>query len=200
VSYRLILYEGVSVDAEPTAEGAFAEFVAGCYVGLVRTGYLLTGDRGYAEDLVQQCLLTTYHSWERLYGLGNAEAYTRTSMVRLAIKWRRRRWRGEVPTDPMPEAYIGDHAGGVALAEQVRRALARLPAAQRAVLVLRFFDDRSESETAAMLRCSVGTVKSRASRALNALRAQGLLLDEEPIVVHGLSDTAGDRPELEKQR
>jgi DNA-directed RNA polymerase specialized sigma24 family protein len=135
VSHRLILYEGVSVDAEPTAEGAFAEFVAGCYVGLVRT-----------------------------------------------------------------EAYIGDHAGGVALAEQVRRALARLPAAQRAVLVLRFFDDRSELETAAMLRCSVGTVKSRASRALNALRAQGLLLDEEPIVVRGLSDTAGDRPELEKQR
>jgi hypothetical protein len=87
---------------------------------------------------VQQCLLTTYHSWERLYWLGNAEAYTRTSMMRLAIKWRRRRWRGEVPTDPMPEAYISDHAGGVALAEHVRRALARLPAAQRAVLVLRF--------------------------------------------------------------
>ena len=164
---------------EPAEDGAFVDFVAGTYAGLVRTGYLLTGDRGLAEDLVQQCLMTTYRAWRRLDDPANAEAYTRTSMVRLAIRWRRRRWRGEVPTDPMPEASVGDHASGVAVAEVVRRALAALPSAQRAVLVLRFFDDRSEQEIATMLRCSVGTVKSRASRALSALRAQGLVFDQE---------------------
>ncbi len=165
------------MDAEPTAGETFAGFVSARYAPLVRTGYLLTGDRGLAEDLVQQCLLGTYRAWGRLERTGSAEAYTRTSMVRLATRWRGRRWRGEVPTDPLPEAPAGDHATGVVTAEAVRRALAVLPAAQRAVLVLRYFDDRSEQETAEMLRCSVGTVKSRTSRALDALRARGLLLD-----------------------
>jgi RNA polymerase sigma-70 factor (sigma-E family) len=155
----------------------YARFVESAYAGLVRTGYLLTGDRGYAEDLVQQCLLGTYRAWSRLESPAVAQAYTRTSMVRLAMRWRSRRWRGEVPTDPLPEASIADHAVDVTVAEHVRRALAGLPAAQRAVLVLRFFDDRSEAEIAEILRCSVGTVKSRASRALAALRTRGLLTE-----------------------
>lgn len=148
-------------------------------MGLVRTAYLLTGDRGHAEDLVQQCLLTTYRSWDRLQARDSAVAYTRTSMVRLAIKWRIRRWHGEVPTARLPEPAATDHASEVDQAVLVRRALATLPAAQRAVLVLRYFDDRPETEIAAMLRCSVGTVKSRAHRALAALRTHGLLRDDE---------------------
>ena len=160
------------------ADGAFIDFVASRYAGLVRSGYLLTGDRGLAEDLVQQCLMATYRGWHRLDDPANAEAYTRTSMVRLATRWRRRRWHGEVPTDPLPEGSTSDHAPGVATADVVRRALAALSPDHRAVLVLRFFDDRSEDETAAMLRCSVGTVKSRTSRALAALRAHGLLFDD----------------------
>ena len=158
----------------------FGAFVQASYVGLLRTAYLLTGDRGYAEDLVQQCLLTTYRSWGRLQDPDSAGAYTRTSMVRLATKWRIRRWHGEVPTAPLPEPAATDHASGVDEAVLVRRALATLPAVQRAVLVLRYFDDLPEAEIAEILRCSVGTVKSRASRALAALRTQGLLGDDEP--------------------
>lgn len=159
-------------------EADFAEFVAGSYARLVRTAYLLTGDRGHAEDLVQQCLFTTFRSWHRLADPGAAEAYTRTSMVRLALKWRHRRWRGEVPSDPLPETAVADHAADTTRAVLVRRALAGLPAAQRAVLVLRFFDDLSEAEVAEILNCPIGTVKSRANRALAALRVPGLLSDE----------------------
>jgi RNA polymerase sigma-70 factor (sigma-E family) len=162
------------VSATSHSDPAFAEFVTGVYAGLVRTAYLLTGDRGLAEDLVQQCLLGTYRAFRRLDDVNRAEAYTRTSMIRLATRWRRRRWHAEVPTDPMPETAVADFAGAVATTEATRYALAALPAAQRAVLVLRFFDDRSERETAEMLGCSVGTVKSRTSRALAALRAAGL--------------------------
>ena len=161
------------------AETEFAEFVAGSYAGLVRTAYLLVGDRGHAEDLVQQCLLSTYAAWARLDAVDRAAAYTRTSMVRLATRWRSRRWRGEIPTERLPDTSRADHAGGVDRALQVRRALAGLPAAQRAVLVLRYFDDRTEAEVAAMLGCSLGTVKSRANRALATLRAQGLLADTD---------------------
>ena len=167
------------MDVESSTDAAFVAFASGSYSALLRTGCLLTGDRGLAEDLVQQCLLSTYRAWARLTDPDAAEAYTRISMVRLATRWRRQRWRGEVPTDLLPEASTDDHASGVAEAEAVRRALSALPATQRAVLVLRFFDDRSEQEVARMLRCSVGTVKSRASRALAALRAQGLLGDDE---------------------
>jgi RNA polymerase sigma-70 factor (sigma-E family) len=166
--------------AAPDARlASFAEFVAASYAALLRTAYLLTGDRGHAEDLVQQCLLSTHRSWSRLNDPGAAEAYTRASMARLATKWRRRRWSGEVPTDPLPDVAGRDPFTRVAESLRIRRALAALPAAQRAVLVLRFFDDRSETETARMLGCSVGTVKSRASRALAALRADGLLRDDD---------------------
>ncbi len=177
------------MNAQHTVDDAYAGFVTASYAALVRTGYLLTGDRNLAEDLVQQCLLTTYRAWSRLDDAGSAEAYTRTSMVRLATRWRRRRWRAEVPTEQIPEPSAGDHAPGIVNADLVRRALATLPVAQRAVLVLRFFDDRSEQEVATMLRCSVGTVKSRASRALTALRAQGLIQDEIPTSQSSVGET-----------
>ena len=168
-------------------DDAYAGFVTASYPALVRTGYLLTGDRNLAEDLVQQCLLTTYRAWSRLDDAGSAEAYTRTSMVRLATRCRR--WRAEVPTEQIPEPSSGDHAPGVVNADLVRRALAALPATQRAVLVLRFFDDRSEQEVASMLRCSVGTVKSRTSRALTALRTRGLIRDEIPTSPSSVGET-----------
>lgn len=160
--------------AQMAADPAFEEFVAARYASLVRTGYLLTGDRGHAEDLVQHALARTYLSWGRLDEVANAEAYTRTVMVREVVRWRRR-WRSEVPTDPLPEPVGGDHASTVDIVQAVRRALAMLPVAQRAVLVLRYFDDLSEAQIAELLGCSPGTVKSRCSRALAALRAAGLL-------------------------
>ena len=155
----------------------FRQFVAARYPSLVRTAFLMTGDRGHAEDLVQTSLLRTYGAWRRLAEPANAEAYTRRVMVRLATRWRSRRWHGERTADRLPETASADQAVSIDLAEAVRAALLALPVGQRAVLVLRFYEQQSEAEIAELLDCSVGTVKSRASRGLAALRTAGLLAD-----------------------
>ena len=157
-----------------SAEQQFADFVSARYPSLVRTGYLLLGDRGHAEDLVQSALERTYLAWRRLHEAANAEAYTRTVMIRLATRWRRRRWTGEIPTGDLPELPGADPAAGLDEADLLRQALLRLPLGQRAVLVLRYYADLPETEVAAVLGCSVGTVKSRAARGLDALRAAGV--------------------------
>lgn len=151
--------------------------MAARYPGLVRSAYLLTGDRGHAEDLVQTSLLRTYRAWWRLADLANAEAYTRKVMVRLATRWRSRRWQGERPAEQLPETPAADAVAASDLATAVRVALLALPMGQRAVLVLRFYEQRTEAEIAEALGCSVGTVKSRASRGLEALRTAGLLAE-----------------------
>ena len=170
------------MSAHAARDAAYTSFVTARWASLVRTAYLLTGDRGQAEDLVQSALLRTYQAWGRLDAPDNAEAYTRTVLVRLAGKARRRRWNGEVPVALMPEPSSGDPTRGIADAQVVRQALLALPWSQRAVLVLRYLDDRSEAETAALLGCSPGTVKSRTSRGLAALRSAGLL--DVPEVPH----------------
>jgi len=157
----------------------FADFVAARYRALVRTGLGLTGDLGHAEDLAQSALIRTYLSWGRLREQANAEAYARRTLVRLALRERQRRWHGELSAERLPEPAGRFAAHGVEhedLALDVRRALAELPADQRAVLVLRYLDDQSEAETAAVLGISLGTVKSRASRGLATLRRAGLLV------------------------
>ncbi|MCW2523088.1 MAG: polymerase sigma-E factor [Frankiales bacterium] len=159
---------------------AFAAFMAARYDALARSAYLLLGDRGHAEDLVQAALLKTYRAWDSLRAAQAAEAFTRTTMVRLAGRQARRRWRGEIPSDDFgaDSAWItDDHQHRVPATLDVRRALRSLPLTQRAVLVLRYFDDLSEAQTAAVLGCSVGTVKSRANRGLARLRAEGLLTE-----------------------
>jgi len=154
----------------------FADFVAARYRALVRTGLGLTGDLGHAEDLAQSALIRTYMSWGRLRDPANAEAYARQTMVRLAHRGRQRRWRGEISADPIPEpANLTDGHEHENLALDVRRALAALPVDQRAVLVLRYLDDQSESQIAQILGISRGTVKSRAARGLAGLRRAGLL-------------------------
>lgn len=162
----------------------FADFVRARYPNLLRTAYLLVGDRGLAEDLVQAGLIKTLGAWDRLVHPDVAEAYMRTTIVRLAGRWGRRRWHGEIPTSRVPDIETAS-APDSGLALDVRRALAQLPWEQRAVLVLRYFDDLSEGDIAAALGCSVGTVKSRASRALDALRRDGLLVSEEREVPNG---------------
>lgn len=159
-------------------EAAFSAFVAARYAAMVRTAYLFTGDRGHAEDLVQAALIRTFTAWSRLEAPENAEAYTRTTMVRLAGRARRRRWRGEVASGQVPDESTLDPMAEVDEAQRVRAALLSLPWAQRAVIVLRFFDDRSEADVAAALGCSVGTVKSRTSRGLAALRSASLLAED----------------------
>ena len=152
----------------------FSDFVARSYRPLVRTAYLLVGDTGHAEDLVQSALIRTLRSWPKLRATEAATAYTRTTIVRLAGRWRERRWRGELPSAALPD-LCDDDGSSASVALDVRAALARLPWAQRAVLVLRYFEDLTEAQTAELLGCSTGTVKSRASRGLATLRETGLL-------------------------
>jgi RNA polymerase sigma-70 factor (sigma-E family) len=156
----------------------FADFVAARYTALVRHGALLTGDRGHGEDLAQEALIRSYRAWRRLYPNGDPEAYTRQVMVRAAWRAGRRMWRREVPTVVLPERYGPDPYDSTDTAHLVLTALRALPAQQRVVLVLRYWAGLSEQEIAAQLGCSPGTVKSRASRALATLRAQGGLLAE----------------------
>ncbi|GIG56840.1 DNA-directed RNA polymerase sigma-70 factor [Longispora fulva] len=156
-------------DADPG--GGFDEFVRTRYQALLRSAYLLTGDRHLAEDLVQDALARTYGAWRRLDSGGNAEAYTRKILYNLQVSWWRRRRVAEVlPGELSDTAVRGDHADGSALRITLHRALLRLPARMLAVVVLRYFEDRSEVETAQILDCAVGTVKSTASKALARLR------------------------------
>lgn len=148
----------------------FTVFVAARYDALVRTAFLFVGDRGHAEDLAQTALLRTYSHWGRLRSRDAAEAYTRKTMARLAGRWSRRRWRGELPSGDLLGHGAVDPLSASAATLDLYVALGELPWPQRAVLVLRYFEGLSEAETAAVLRCSQGTVKSRASRALATLR------------------------------
>lgn len=149
----------------------FTSFVRARSAALLRTAYLLTGDQHLAEDLVQTALARTHLAWDRLYAAGNAEAYTRKAMYHQQVSWwRRRHWRGEVITNAPPETLAADQMDSAALRLTLRGALQRLAPRQRAVLVLRFYDDLSERDTAEALGCSIGTVKSQTAKALAKLR------------------------------
>jgi RNA polymerase sigma-70 factor (sigma-E family) len=149
----------------------FGEFVAARSPALLRAAWLLTGDRATAQDLVQAALVRTWARWTRLERADNAEAYVRRVMVTTYATWWRRRWRAEVPTPVLPDgAQAGDAFAASDLRSQVRAALAELPRRQRAVIVLRYFEDLTEAQTAAALGISVGTVKSQAAKALARLR------------------------------
>jgi len=143
---------------------------------LCRSAFLLTGDHHLAEDLVQTALAKVAPRWDRIAADADPTPYVRTVIVRTAIAWHRRRWRGEVPTSPMPERAGTDQLDRVAGRDRLRRALLGVPPRQRAALVLRFYEDLSEAETARVMRCSVGTIKSQTAKGLALLRT---LLDQE---------------------
>ena len=155
----------------------FAEFVAVRSPTLLRTAWLLTGDAGKAEDLLQTVPALVWPRWTRVVEGGNPEAYVRQALYTTYLSWRRRRWRFETPTADLPEpdrhdaAHDRDPARGSADRDALRRALARLSPQQRAIVVLRYVEDLSVSETAQVLGCSEGTVKVPAGRALANLRA-----------------------------
>jgi RNA polymerase sigma-70 factor (sigma-E family) len=153
----------------------FDSFVRARTPALLRSAYLLTGDRHLAEDLVQSALARTHRAWRRLYDSGNAEAYTRKIMYNLQVSWWRRRRVAESLQDtvpePRPQAGFVDDAQQTAVRLTLREALLRLTSRQRAFLVLRYFEDLTEVETAEILGVAVGTVKSQTARALTRLRA-----------------------------
>ena len=159
---------------EPETATDFEAFVRGRTPALLRSAYLLTGDQQLAEDLVQSALARTHRSWHRLHAAGNAEAYTRRTMYHLQVSWWRRRRVAEVlpGTEPgqAPKGRRPDDTDEITLRLILRTALQRLTVRQRAVLVLRFFEDRSEQETAEILGVALGTVKSQTAKALARLR------------------------------
>lgn len=154
---------------EDSAE--FTSFVRARGPALIRTAYLLIGDQHLAEDLVQTALAKTHLAWRRLRDTGHAEAYTRKIMYHQVISWWRRHRSREVVTDTIPEPGVVDADFG-ALRMTMLAALDVLPPKQRAVIVLRFYDDLTERETAEQLGCSIGTVKSYTARALQRLRRE----------------------------
>lgn len=141
---------------------------------LRRTAYLLSGDWHKAEDLVQTAFVRTYAAWPRVRDPGALEAYLRRTLLRAHLDETRRRWRGELATEHLPEVAdrsAGDRAEGATEDRIVLLAgLATIPPRQRACLVLRYFDDCSVEDTARALDCSEGTVKSNTARGLVALR------------------------------
>jgi RNA polymerase sigma-70 factor (sigma-E family) len=166
----------------------FDAFVRARTPALLRSAYLLTGDQHLAEDLVQSALGQTHLAWRRLHATGNAEAYTRKTMYHLQVsRWRRRRvveaFTGDIPDRPGVQS---DHAELTVLRLSLRSALARLTPKQRAVIVLRFFDDLPEVQAAETLGVSVGTIKSQTAKALERLRILAPELD-------GLNMTGGVR-------
>ena len=155
----------------------FEEFVASRGRDLWRTAWLLTGDSHKAEDLVQTTLAKCWSRWSTIARDGSAEAYVRRTMLNTYTDWWRRKWNGEHPTDVLPEAATR-HDGSVDERHDTLAALAGLPRGQRAVLVLRFYEDLTEAQTAEVLGITVGTVKSQTARALSALRSSPILQEQ----------------------
>jgi RNA polymerase sigma-70 factor (sigma-E family) len=157
----------------------FDDFVRGSSTRLMRTAVLLVGDRAGAEDLLQEMYERIYVHWRRIHSA--PDAYARKTLANLAAK----RWRSK---GRKPEVALADHdrptpdgAEDHAVRDQLITALQELPPRQRAVIVLRYYEDLSEAQTAEALGCSLGTVKSQASRALDRLR-----LITEPAILEGL--------------
>jgi len=149
-------------------DAEFTDFVHGAWPGLYRTAYLLIGDHQLAEDLVQTSLAKTYASWGKVKEPAAAPAYARVVLANTAASWfRRRGWRNEHPTETLPDSGV-EHDPSTRTA--VVDALATLAPRQRAVVVLRYYDDLSVREVAHALGISEGTVKSQTSDALARLR------------------------------
>jgi len=155
-------------------EAAFREYVRGRETSLLRTAFMLTGNKADAEDLVQAVLAKTYSAWGKINDRAALDNYVRRTMVNTHISWWRRRKLEEYPTDELPDQAVADPAGDSDVAEVVRRALDRLPERMRAAVMLRYFEDMTEPEIASVLGVSLGTVKSTVSRAVAKLR-----VDEE---------------------
>jgi RNA polymerase sigma-70 factor (sigma-E family) len=159
----------------------FEEFTGDKLPALLRFAVVLTGDRGLAEDVVQDVLLRVYTRWSKIGGLDAPEFYVRRMIVNEYLNWRRR-WSRLVPhADPPVVVLVPDHAATHAERDALRTELDKLPKRQRAVLVLRYYAGMSDTEIAELLGCGAGTVRGYASRALAALRVE---LSPAPVKEH----------------
>ncbi len=154
----------------------FDQFVAARSTALLRTAYLLTRDHALAEDLLQTALAKAWFSWSRV--TGHPEPYVRKILLNTYNSWWRRKWNGEHATGELPESGVPDGTDAVDAGNDLWDAMGRLPRRQRAVVVLRYFEDLTEAQTADLLGCSVGTVKSQTSKALAKLRIDPALAED----------------------
>lgn len=153
-------------------ESEFVEFARSARLRLRRTAYLLCGDWDRANDFVQEGLIRLYVAWPRMHRAGREYGYANKAVVSAFLDQARRHSSREVPTDLAADARSPEElAESVSTRAMLLDALAGLPPRQRACVVLRYFEDLSVAETAAVLECSEGTVKSNTSRALDSLRA-----------------------------
>ncbi|GGL76329.1 RNA polymerase sigma factor [Streptomyces fumigatiscleroticus] len=158
------------------AEAAFTAYVQERRASLYATAYHLTGDRFEAEDLLQSALFSTYKAWHRISDKAAVGGYLRRTMTNLHISAWRRRKLNEYPTEELPETPGDtDAMRGTELRAVLWQALARLPELQRTMLVLRYYEGRTDPEIADILGISVGTVKSSIWRSLRRLREDEVL-------------------------
>lgn len=158
----------------------FDEFMHAQWAPLFRTAYLLTGDYQLAEDLLQTAFAKVFLSWSKISKMGQPAAYTRKVVTNQAMSWWRRSSSSEVPTVDIEGGQHSGHEDSVTQASVVWAALAALPTRQRAVMVLRYYEDLSEVEIAETLNISVGSVKSHASAARATLAQRLGSLDNTP--------------------
>jgi RNA polymerase sigma-70 factor (sigma-E family) len=161
----------------------FDELVTTRGTALRRLALMLCGDPHLADDLVQNTLVKAYRRWSRIAASRQPEAYVKAMIVNEHLSWWRRRTNREVPADIEPGAAPAapDFAGAQASRDAAWTLLGELPARQRAVLVLRYYEDLPDAEIARVLGCGESTVRSQATRALATLRTLVPTLDEEAL-------------------
>lgn len=185
------------IPQEAAPPPGFREFVLGRSAALHRTAVLLTHDQHTAQDLVQDALARAWQTWHRIEG--RPEAYVRQIMMRRFLTDRRRRWHGERATEHLPESPVHERTGAgpqdpaeqASLTLPLIEAVATLPPRQRAVVVLRYYHDYTEAQTARTLGIAVGTVKSQHSKALASLRLSDHLDAHQPVGTTGPRGTEG---------
>jgi RNA polymerase sigma-70 factor (sigma-E family) len=179
-------------DIAPTLGGAgdavnardrtqFDEFMASRWPGLVRLAFGLTGDRWLAEDLAQTALASAYAAWWRVRRADDPDAYVRRILINASKSRFRRHQLSEQPSEPgdLPDPEVADAAADVGERSALLTALAELPPRQRAVVVLRYVEDMTDTQVGALLGCSASTVRSQAARALAKLRASEQLAEQD---------------------
>ena len=166
---------------ETTRQDEFGQFMAARWPGLVRLAYGLTGDRWLAEDVAQAALATAYAAWWRVRRADDPDAYVRRILVNTSHRRFRRRRVAEHAREPaeLPDVAVADPADLIGQRSALLSALRELPR-QRAIVVLRYWEDLSDAQVAAALGCAEGTVRSQASRALAKLRGSAALADGVP--------------------
>jgi RNA polymerase sigma-70 factor (sigma-E family) len=168
-------------DRAARAEQEFEEFAVARTPHLYRSAWLLCGDRHQAEDLVQETLAKVYVRWRKPFGarIDNPAAYAQTALTRTFLSGRRRRSSGEQPYADLPDSPVDDGTAAADARLALHAALAELPPADRAVLVLRYLEDLSVDEVASRMGVSPGAVRNRSQRALERIRG---VVDPSPAL------------------